>query len=822
MTITMTDKHSQTNAFSDLRRREEAEEQLAHYSAIVGSLQDAIYATNLDGVVTFWNRGAESLYGYTAAEMLGSPLSILLPTEGSDEMATLRSRVKDGERVEYYDTVRRRKNGTLVDVTATISPIKNSEGAVVGASGIAHDITDRKRAEEVIRASEEKLKTIIQNAAESIYTMSLEGVFTFVSPVWTQLLGHDVSEVQGKTFASFIHSDDVAECQAAIERGLATGRPQRCTYRIRHKDGSWRWHRTAGSLVKDGQGQPTCFVGVAEDVTDRKRAADLLRASEEKYRTYINNSPTGVFVANSTGRYVEVNASACRLLGYSEEELTQMAISDVVAPEDVQSAMTGFREMLQSGSGISAEYRFVRKDGSRIFMSVDAVKAREDRAIGFCVNITERMNAERSLKQSSEALQHSNQRLEEACDKAEAANRAKSEFLANMSHEIRTPMTAIIGYSDVLLDSAQDQDTIESLQIIKRNGHRLLGLINDILDLSKIEAGKHDLDLRTCFPRQLVSDVLSTMQVQANAKGLSLSVEYQDGIPLDIRTDPDRLRQIIINLVGNAIKFTEMGGIRVVVQRDNISAVAGGLRFDIIDTGIGIAEEHIAMLFQPFSQVDSSAHRRFGGSGLGLVISKRLAVMLGGDVTVSSAVGKGTTFSVSIAAGPLDDTKAQQHAADANEPSEEVKNDSSKLNCRILLAEDGPDNQRLIAFLLHKAGAQVTVVEDGQEALDLVLQYQETDGSFDLILMDMQMPVMDGYEATRKLRENGYRGPILALTAHAMKEDRQRCLDAGCDEYLAKPVDRQALLEQVSKSVAAGHRSKDSLGPGCLSAAYSV
>ena len=212
-------------------------------------------------------------------------------------------------------------------------------------------------------------------------------------------------EVEGQSFVPFIHPEDVAVCQDAIKRVLATGEPQHGTYRIRHKDGSWRWHHSVGALIKDHQGRPAGFVGVAEDVTDRKRAEEMVRASEEKYRTYINNSPTGVFVADSTGRYVEVNASACRLLGYSEDELTRMGISDIVAPEDVQSAMAAFHEMFRTGSTVNAEYCFVRKDGSRIFLSVDAVKVQEDRAIGFCVDITKRINAEQSLKQSSEALQ---------------------------------------------------------------------------------------------------------------------------------------------------------------------------------------------------------------------------------------------------------------------------------------------------------------------------------------------------------------------------------------------------------------------------------
>jgi signal transduction histidine kinase/ActR/RegA family two-component response regulator len=411
--------------------------------------------------------------------------------------------------------------------------------------------------------------------------------------------------------------------------------------------------------------------------------------------------------------------------------------------------------------------------------------------------------------------------LWEAKDTAEKANRVKSEFLANMSHELRTPMTAILGFTDILLTETTAEGATEACQIIKRNGEHLLTVINDILDLSKIEAGKHDLEVERCSPQQLVADVIGTMQVRADAKGLLLAVEYRSDIPLEIATDPVRLRQILVNLISNAIKFTEIGSIRVVVERDTESDGCRKLRFDVIDTGIGIADEHISKLFQPFSQVDASAQRRFSGTGLGLAISKRLAMMLGGDITVSSVLGKGTTFSVTIAMLPLDDVQSSEHSTDVSERSVAAQDDPPKLNCRILLAEDGLDNQRLIAFLLQTAGAEVTVVEDGQKAVEHAIHEEEANVAFDLILMDMQMPVMDGYEASRKLRSMGYRGPILALTAHAMREDRQKCLDAGCDDYVTKPVDRRAMLQQVS-TYTTGARCKEPQNLGSCIAGHSA
>ena len=387
--------------------------------------------------------------------------------------------------------------------------------------------------------------------------------------------------------------------------------------------------------------------------------------------------------------------------------------------------------------------------------------------------------------------------LAKAKEAAEAANRAKSAFLANMSHEIRTPMTAILGFSDILLGDTTRQEAIEAVHIIKRNGEYLLAIINDILDLSKIETGKFEITPAICSPGQIASDVLSTMKVCADAKGLSLSLDYEGDVPENIHTDPFSLRQILVNLIGNAIKFTEIGGVRVVLRSFAGAGTQSKLNFDIIDTGIGMSEQQIDMLFQPFSQVDMSTHRRFGGTGLGLAISRRLAVMLGGDITVSSVPGKGSRFSVTIDTGPLDGIKLVDRPSQVAQPSAPDSIENLSLNCRILLAEDGPDNQRLIAFILRKAGAQVTVAENGQEALDLALAAQQENRPFDVVLMDMQMPIMDGYQATISLRNAGYTKSIVALTAQAMLGDYKRCINAGCDGYLTKPINRTELLKSL-------------------------
>jgi signal transduction histidine kinase len=398
--------------------------------------------------------------------------------------------------------------------------------------------------------------------------------------------------------------------------------------------------------------------------------------------------------------------------------------------------------------------------------------------------------------------------------RVEAATKAKSQFLASMSHEIRTPMTAILGFADLLYSegniSKAPRHRIAAIQTIKRNGEYLLGLINDILDLSKVEADKLDVERIRCSPVQVVVDVISLMQAKANEKGLSLEVEYADLIPETIYTDPTRLRQILINLVSNAVKFTESGSIRVVVRLVREDHDEPALQVEITDTGIGMTEEQVGKLFRPFQQAETCTTRKHGGTGLGLAISKRLARLLGGTLLANSKPAKGSTFTVTIGTGSLKGVRLLHNLTEAALDAQRVDRESSlgrkRLNCRVLLAEDGLDNQRLISFVLEKAGVRVSVADNGQIAVELALAARAEGEPYDVILMDMQMPIMDGYDATKKLRAEGYTGPIIAITAKAMTHDRQKCVDAGCDDYLSKPIDRAKFLSLVARY--AGKRNK--------------
>lgn len=376
--------------------------------------------------------------------------------------------------------------------------------------------------------------------------------------------------------------------------------------------------------------------------------------------------------------------------------------------------------------------------------------------------------------------------LSTAKEAAEAANLAKSAFLANMSHEIRTPLGAVMGFAELVAeDSSSSAEKISYIEAIKRNGELLSNLINDILDLSKIEAGKVEIHIREIAIGEILKDLETTFAAQAHAKGIKLHFVTDPNVPAFIYTDPLRLRQILNNIVGNAVKFTHQGTVSLRTEFRKTTK-STDLSFTIEDTGIGIRSTDSKKLFSPFSQVDISSKRKYGGTGLGLVLSKRLAVLLGGDIVLTrSEIGQGSTFTVTIDPGPVQDLskiETKTNLAPANQKR------LTKLH--ILLAEDSTDNQILVQQILNSAGAMVTIANNGKEAVEKARQTH-----YDVVIMDLQMPIMDGFEATKELRRHGYKGKIVALTAHALSSDRERCLASGFDEHFSKPINKNAFIE---------------------------
>ena len=370
---------------------------------------------------------------------------------------------------------------------------------------------------------------------------------------------------------------------------------------------------------------------------------------------------------------------------------------------------------------------------------------------------------------------------------------------------LREALQAIIGYSDLLLDPEQTTDErVNCVSTIRRNADHLLTLIKDILDLSKIEADRMTVESIQCSPCQLVSDVASLMRVRATENNIDFHINYDSAVPSSIQSDPVRIRQVLINLAGNAIKFTQEGAVKVHVWSEELDGDNPTINFRVVDSGIGMNEEQKSRLFRPFTQADYSTTRKFGGTGLGLTISQTLVNLMGGEITVASVPGLGSCFEFSLPTGSLENIEIIADPSEVNlDESADQKTESDQttdVTANVLLAEDGVDNRRLISFHLKKAGCQVTTAENGKIAYDEATAATERGEPFDIIVMDMQMPVMDGYQAASKLREAGYQGPICALTAHAMNGDREKCINAGCDDYLTKPIDVDKLISAVRKS----------------------
>ena len=613
--------------------------------------------------------------------------------------------------------------------------------------------------------SAEFLQTILDQAAYAYCLHDRKGRILDVNQTTCEIFGYTREEMLGMQIAELAPSADVDLSRLFLDHKSQNNGQMREVI-LKHKRGiRIPVEFKINEIQMDGE---TYLIAYARDISRRKKIDKDLQLT----KFAVDHAANATFWYKAKApRFFYVNDAACEYLGYSREELLTMSVPDI-NPKMTPETLDKHIERLRCLPSVVLEGEHQKKNGDMVPIEA-LVKLIEydgdEYIISFVRDVSGRKESEHQLKLAKE--------------KAERADRIKSEFLANMSHEIRTPLTGIIGFSEELKNpDLSDADRNEMVDVIINSSQHLGIIINDILDLSKIEAHQLKIENVAISPMEMFAEIEALMSKRASEKGLIFYSDISYPLPKTIITDPVRLKQILLNICSNAIKFTNEGEIRFGIGYD---AADRQMNFSVKDTGIGMTENEIKTIFKPFSQADATTTRRFGGTGLGLSISSELAKMLGGDIEVESEKGMGSTFSVSTSIGVIRHVELEySHSKPGTKQSTSIDPQQIKFRGKVLLAEDMDENQRLITMYLRRAGVDVTIVENGRKAIDAAVQ-----GSFDLILMDSQMPEVGGVEAIRQLRAQGYKKPIVSVTANAMAQDKQLCLDAGANDYIKKPLE---------------------------------
>lgn len=674
---------------------------------------------------------------------------------------------------------------------AEAAPVLNENGDIIEWVGKVRDLQEQRQVEAALSAANaeaerrrEELEQLYESAPVGMSLLDRELRFVRVNRKLAEMNGVTQDLHLGKTVSEVLEGRLDDSILPIYQRVFASGQPELDVEVVRKSTDSDHERTWIASFYPVGKhGTVEAVSAIVQDVTKQKRDEQELREFNERMNDLLESINDGFVSLDREWHYRYVNPKAAQMTHRTVDDVVHRSIFEVFPFVKGSKFETSFRHTMETGQPTEVEAYFEPLD---VWFACRVYPSRE----GISVIFTDTTQQHHMLE-----------RLRDSEQKALAANQAKSEFLANMSHEIRTPMAAILGYADVLLGHLKDPDNQNCVQIIKRNGDYLLELINDILDLSRIEAGKMDVELVPTDLPALVADLDSLMQVRAVERQNKLKVHFATPVPRQFQTDPTRLRQVLINLLGNAIKFTDQGRVELTVGLVNgeTNSPFQLLEFVVADTGIGISAGQQEKLFQPFSQGDASVTRTYGGSGLGLAISQRLVALLGGTITVESQLGSGSTFRVRL---PIA-IKASDALVTLSHDSEKVKTATRsraaiELNCRVLVVDDRRDVRHISQHFLEKAGATVAVAENGAEGVAAVHDAIAQGKPFDLIVMDMQMPVLDGRKATAQIRAAGIETPIIALTADAMDGDRDRCIDGGCTDYMSKPIDHLVLIEKVA------------------------
>lgn len=729
------------------------------------------------------NSAFERMTGLRADQIIGKTSLEVMPETKKNSIETYGQVALTGKDIHLKSEIK------FLNKAFDVTAYQTNQGCF---ACIFTEVADHKPAEKTLQESDGKRLAVFSQTFQFIGLLSLDGILIDANKAALEFSGIEASSVLNKPFWQcpwWVHSPELQEKLRAAVKKSAQG--ETVCFEATHvgKDGTLHYVDFSLKPMKDETGKIIYLIPEGRDITRHKQSeAAALQASENRFRTLIEKSSDAHILCEISDdhhqSFVDCNQAALDMLRMTSKEQLIGSNSGALSPErqpdgqfSSQKSQIIVAECLTKGHH-RFEWMHRRADGEVFPVEVVMTTIQYlDKTLIHSVwrDITERKRVEEELYNAKGA--------------AEAANWAKSSFLANMSHEIRTPMTTILGFADLLMtDHLSRQEQAEFINTIRKNGKVLLDLINDILDLSRIEAGKLEVEKTRTSLTQLVADVLSVARLKADQKGLVLKVERLGLIPNMIETDPIRLRQILVNLVGNAVKFTEQGEVKLSISssRDNDRNLK--MQFTVSDTGIGIAPKKIEEIFKPFTQADPSTGRRYGGTGLGLAISIKLAKALGGNITVQSELGKGSTFILTIDSGLSEHDLALDSSLKIVESGRIPKAEKIAVRGRILLAEDDHDIQKLISLILKHSHIEYEIAENGRIACELAKKSQDEGRPFYLILMDIQMPEMNGYEAVKCLRNRGWNGLIIALTAHALTGDKEKCLEAGFNDYLKKPI----------------------------------
>jgi PAS domain S-box-containing protein len=741
---------------------------------------DAILVEDDNGTILDANPAACAFYQMNHRELVGHNMLDLVPPGRREEAKCDFQKWFTGE-LTRYEGLSQAGDGREVPVEVIGAPLRfNGKSAVLL---LVRDLTGRKQAEQALKESEMRYRGLIEAQSNFIVRINTEGRFTFVNEAFCRFVGHVCDELIGRDSRSYIYHDDIAVHDKAIE-ALVSRRERVVTveHRMRARTRT-AWVQWENIAVFDESGRVVEIQSVGHDITERRRIYEALQESERRLRFLFEEIPhIAVQGYNASFEAIFWNRASEELYKYSKKEALGRKIENLVLPLDRRAELAkAFDGWVKTGTPISSGETLKRTaDGQQVSVYSSCLATRNQHGEWelyiIDINLSE-------LKRASEELV-------KAKEFAERASRAKSEFLANMSHEIRTPMNGVMGMTHLLLETKLTVEQRDNIQTVMESAQELMNIIDELLDISRIEAGEVRLNPEPFNIRETVEKVVLLFADRAGRKGVELSMAIHDSVPKRLLGDSGRIRQILINLVGNSLKFTHAGHIHIQMRAERVED-GWNLLAEVEDTGIGMTPELQECIFEKFTQGDTSSKREYGGTGLGLAITRQMVRLMGGEITVASEVDKGTTFQFNLSLGYVEPAELEKIL-----PPKKAA-EKTKFVADVLLVEDNLVNQKVATAMIRKLGCTVILVPNGARALEQIALRK-----FDIVFMDCQMPVMDGFEATQAIRQmaGDIRDiPIIAMTAHALKGDRQHCLDVGMNDYLAKPVHRDALVAILKK-----------------------